>query len=484
MDGQHIVDILRPHVSQATHFSIPTAPEASIGVQRWTEWKAPTFSATVKPVNVQDLQAIVKNATINKISFLGVASGHGYSKAYATAKDILEIDLTNFKSIQIDAEKNTVTIGAAVKHNELFDPLFKAGKQMRTWTCLKGQIILLTIPTAVGACSSTGVIGVTLGGGLNRWQGIYGLMIDSLLEVQLVTASGDLVTASKVTNPELFWGMRGAGFNFGVVVSATYQIYDLINAGEVMVADLVFPFEKSLDVVKILKQWEGDQPEKLAIGSGVMWNPDIGGPCHLCSLLYHGPEEEGMKYVQPLLDLGAMVQNVYTVPWNEVHFKWGMGVDAALGIYGGLKNLYSAHLKQFDLATFEWYFGALNKLWNEYPACRGTLMFIEDWPTKRMAEIPDDDTAFPHRDVLCQMIILCATEDPSLGDMLDKWGEEVRDRFQATNGFDTAKVYVSYAQGDESQEAMYGERKLERLRALKRKWDPEQVFRWNNAIKI
>jgi hypothetical protein len=172
-------------------------------------------------------------------------------------------------------------------------------------------------------------------------------------------------------------------------------------------------------------------------------------------------------------------------PWNEVHFKWAMGLDAIFSMYGGPKNLYSSHVKQFDIPTFEWYFEVLKKLWDEYPACRGTLIFIEDWPKKKMAEVPDDETAFPHRDVLCQMIIFCTTEDPSLGDMLDKWGAEVRDRFQATNGFGgNAKVYVSYAQGNESQEAMYGKRKLERLRELKREWDPEQVFSWNNAIEI
>lgn len=337
---------------------------------------------------------------------------------------------------------------------------------------------------AIGGCSSTGVIGVTLGGGLNRWQGVWGLHCDNLLEVKIVTASGELLTASKKENEELFWGIRGAGFNFGIVTSATYQIHDLLNDGYTMVADVILPFDKSVDIVKVLKRWEIDQDEKLAIATAAMWDPNSGGPAHLVSLLYHGEKAVGMQYAQQILDLGPVVQNIYDCPWNEVHYKWAFEVDKMVGTYGGQRNLYSGHIKYFDVATFEWYFSELAKLWEEYPATRGTMILIEDWPTKKMEEIPDDETAFPHRDVLCQMVLLCASEDPALGEMVDNWGKKTRDKFQSTNGFGQTKVYVSYGQGDETQEALYGERKLERLRALKRKYDPQQMFSWNNPILI
>lgn len=79
---------------------------------------------------------------------------------------------------------------------------------------------------------------------------------------------------------------------------------------------------------------------------------------------------------------------------------------------------------------------------------------------------------------------MCASSDPSLAEMLDKWGREVYDRFEATNGFGEPRVYVSYGQGDESQETLFGARKLDRLRALKREWDAEEVFSFNHPIKI
>lgn len=128
----------------------------------------------------------------------------------------------------------------------------------------------------MGSCSSTGIIGVTLGGGINRWQGLYGTLVDNLLEVQIVTANGSLVTASKTENAELFWGIRGAGTNFGIVVAATYRTYDLQNDGLVMNADMIFPYEKSGEIVKILKGFEGRQPAELAIGTCALWHPEMG----------------------------------------------------------------------------------------------------------------------------------------------------------------------------------------------------------------
>jgi hypothetical protein len=337
---------------------------------------------------------------------------------------------------------------------------------------------------AIGGCSTTGIVGVTLGGGVNRWQGLWGLHIDNLLEVQLVTASGELVTASKSENEDLFWGIRGAGFNFGIVTSATYRIYDLLDGGKTFIADFVLPFEKSVDIVRVLKQWELDHDARLAAAVGSLWNPDVGGPCHLVSLVFQGPQNEGMKYAQQLLNLEPLVQNIYECPWNEIKDRWAFGVEKITGTYGGLKNLYSGHIKTFDLATFDWFFSELAKLYEEYPACRGTTLLIEDWPRKASAEIPDEETAYPHRDVNTHMVILCATEDPSLGSMLDAWGKKARERFQDTNGFGETKVYVSYGRGDETQEALYGARKLDRLRALKRKWDPKKKFSWNNPILI
>jgi FAD/FMN-containing dehydrogenase len=132
MDSQKIVGILQPQISSSTQISHPSSKIDGVGLERWTEWKAPTFSMTAKPANVEDLQSIVKCATAHNIPFLATSSGHGYSHAYGKAKDVLEIDLTNFKDIHVDNDSSTVTIGGAVRHREVFEPLWAAKKQIRT----------------------------------------------------------------------------------------------------------------------------------------------------------------------------------------------------------------------------------------------------------------------------------------------------------------------------------------------------------------
>ncbi|KAF1815559.1 putative FAD-dependent oxidase [Eremomyces bilateralis CBS 781.70] len=467
LTGPQIISLLKSRLSSQSEYALAADKSESIGHTRWTTVQAPSFIATVKPATVEDIQTTVKCATEHNIPFHAVATGHNFSSCYERAQNLLEVDISNLKGVSIDASASTITVGGAVLFNEIFDPLHEAGKEMPT-----------------GACSTVGIVGVTLGGGLNRMQGTYGLLLDSLLEVELVTATGDFVKASKTENTELFWGMRGAGFNFGIVMKATYQIYDQQNGGNVMSADFVLPHNNGPEIIRILQEIHEDQPPELSVAVGQFYDEKAGGPIMLVNYIYTGDLDEGKRLIQPIIDLGPTLQQIDYLPWNQINTKWGFGADATVSIRNMPRTMFSAHVKQLDLPTFEWYFAELARYWEEYPALRGSVAIIEAWGSQKMAEIPDDETAYPHRDVKCQMIIGHQTTDPQLQPMVNKWKNEVRERFRATSGFEETKVYVNYAQGDDSQEAMYGARKLERLRALKRKWDPNCVFSWYNPIII
>jgi FAD/FMN-containing dehydrogenase len=108
-------------------------------------------------------------------------------------------------------------------------------------------------------------VGVTLGGGIGPLTGAHGLLIDSLLSVEMVTGAGQILTVSAKKNERLFWGVRGAGFNFGIVTSATYRVYDALNDGNVYNADLLFPAEANGTIFEILSTYQGTQDDKLAI---------------------------------------------------------------------------------------------------------------------------------------------------------------------------------------------------------------------------
>ena len=139
-----------------------------------------------------------------------------------------------------------MTIGGAVKFGDVIEPLWQAGKE---------------IPTGASPC--VGMVGATLGGGVSRYNGLHGMILDSLRSIELVTSSGDLVTASQTQNADLFWGMRGAGMNFGIVVSAVYEVYDLTSA-TVTNADIVFPRNASSTVISWFKSYEHSMPAELA----------------------------------------------------------------------------------------------------------------------------------------------------------------------------------------------------------------------------
>lgn len=118
---------------------------------------------------------------------------------------------------------------------------------------------------AFASCACPGVVGTTLGAGLGPLQGHRGLMIDALQSVRLITADGDLITASEDENPELFWGIRGAGSNFGIVTSASFKLYDITNAGQAMVAQMVFPASANGSYWKVLQSLDSTLPSKLAL---------------------------------------------------------------------------------------------------------------------------------------------------------------------------------------------------------------------------
>jgi FAD/FMN-containing dehydrogenase len=125
------------------------------------------------------------------------------------------------------------------------------------------------------------MVGATLGAGVGKYQGIHGLIIDALESVKLVTAAGNLITVSKHQEPDLFWGIRGAGFNFGIVTEATYKVYDLTNKGSVLNVDFLFPGSVNQTFFEILASFNGKLPPKLAL-FGVLANDATNGVSYIC----------------------------------------------------------------------------------------------------------------------------------------------------------------------------------------------------------
>lgn len=133
------------------------------------------------------------------------------------------------------------------------------------------------ISPEVGSGTCVGMVGATLGAGVGRYQGLHGLIIDALLSVRLVTASGDLITVSNTENSDLFWAIRGAGANFGVITYATYKIADLTNRGQVLNADMRFPISKNESYWKLLQSFQSSLPAPASLFTLVNYDTTYGG---------------------------------------------------------------------------------------------------------------------------------------------------------------------------------------------------------------
>lgn len=127
--------------------------------------------------------------------------------------------------------------------------------------------------TESSSVSCPGYVGVTVGSGVGRFTGLFGLVADALVSARVVTADGRVVQVSERQNPDLFWGIRGAGANLGVVTSATYKAHKLVNQGEILNADLIFPANKSREYFDVLEALSGKMPAKLAVITLIYYDP-------------------------------------------------------------------------------------------------------------------------------------------------------------------------------------------------------------------
>lgn len=132
------------------------------------------------------------------------------------------------------------------------------------------------------------MLGAGLGGGIGRLQGLYGLIIDNILSVRIMLPNTTVVTASEDTNPELFWGIRGAGFNFGFILNATFRVYDQVNNGMHMNADFLYPANITQSFFEKLAKEAENMPAAFSIDTGAAYNVDYNAVSSLLFLLYVG----------------------------------------------------------------------------------------------------------------------------------------------------------------------------------------------------
>lgn len=270
------------------------------------------------------------------------------------------------------------------------------------------------LATVGGTVNHTGVGGLTLGGGYGFLTGKYGLTIDNLLSVEIVLPSGDLVTASSTQHPDLFWAVRGAGQNFGVVTSFTFQGHDQPNP--VYAGTLIFPLEKLPQVVSFVNDFEHTQTGDQVILWGVSCPPPVNAPVVLTQLFHNGSAEEGKSFFAPLLSLEPLVNLATSVPYKTVNslLNNASGFDGRKQFGGGAFKLpVSLPVVQSLVSSFLDFTTATEET-------KQSLLLFETVPYREVVKVRNDEMAFSNRGEYYNLAVMLKWTDAERdGEMRD-----------------------------------------------------------------
>ena len=410
--------------------------------------------------NVADVIAAVNAAREQKL-LLAVRGGGHNGPGLGSCNDGLVIDLSTMKGVRVDPKTFTVRVEPGCTSADVDHATHAFG---------------LAVP--FGIVGSTGVAGLTLGGGTGYLTRKYGLTIDNLLEADVVLADGRLVTANRESHPDLYWALRGGGGNFGVVTSFLFQAHpvNMVYAGPV--------FWDAKDAKKVLTTYRdfiGKAPEELGLFAGLKTVPPVDPfpkehwSKRACALIgsYNGSAADAQKVLAPLL--GALPAPLFNwmgeMPFPAMQALFDPFFPKGLQWYWKgdfVKTLpdeaIDTHIAQAAEAPSDFC------LMHLYPI---------DGAVRRVAK---DATAWSARDASWSMVIAGIDPDPKKAEELKRWG---RAYWKAVHPFDMEGAYVNFMMDDEADnrvQASYGEN-YQRLAAIKAKYDPQNLFRVNQNIK-
>lgn len=208
------------------------------------------------------------------------------------------------------------------------------------------------------------------------------------------------MTASEQENSDLFWGLRGAGQNYGIVTSAEFEIHDQINGGMALNGDFVYPASSKEVIFELVESLVDDQPDELSLFGSIMFDMQTRQTVLMMSAIYVGPEEQGMTYMQRFIDQNPLRQSVSAIPWSKLIKENRFGVDAMACMKGGNHSVMGMNIYKFDPATYVDLVDRFDQYYAENPTLIISLLVFELFPNKVTRRVADDTTAYPYRDAL------------------------------------------------------------------------------------
>lgn len=385
---------------------------------------------------------------------LAVRGGGHNVAGRATIDGGIMIDLSPMKGVHVDAAARTLWAQGGV-----------------TWGEVNRETQLHGLAVTGGVVSTTGIAGLTLGGGLGWLMGKYGLALDSLRAVELVTADGKILRASTQEEPDLFWAVRGGGGNFGI---ATSLEYDLHAVGPIMTGGpIIHPVERSRDVLELFRASTPSLSDEQTLFATLAHAPDGSGtPVAALVTCHCGTAADAERAMRPLKQFGAPILDaVGPMPYCQLNSM--LDANYPRGALNYWKSNFLRELSDAAIAT-------MIDCFARCPTPMGQLLLehIHGAATRVDAQ----DTAFPHRQEGYNFLILAQWRQPDDTSRCISWARET---YESMRPFFATGRYVNYLDDDETGDcvaAAYGPN-YRRLQRIKAKYDPKNFFRMNQNIR-
>ncbi|MGH2428586.1 MAG: FAD-binding oxidoreductase [Candidatus Limnocylindria bacterium] len=396
-----------------------------------------------------DVKAVIDYARAHDLPVAVRGGGHNVA-GHGTCDGGVLIDFSGMRTVRVDAHSNTVRADPGCN-----------------WVDFDVENAVHGLATTGGTVGSTGIAGLTLGGGLGFLMGSYGLTCDNLVSADLVTASGEVLTVSERDNADLFWGIRGGGGNFGVATSFEYQLHPV---GTLLAGLVLYAEDVARQALELFREVCSTAPDELSCAFVMLTLPD-GPKVAAIAACYNGPIPDGERLVEPLRTLGPPVDDgIRPMRYPEVQRIFAE-------IPFGLHNYWKGHfLREMTDDVVSATMEAFDTMTSEHSA------ILIEAPHGAVGRVLADATAFGQRDARFNASALAIWEPSEDPDRHVEWSRTYADAIApfASGGYFN---YLGHDASADDVAAAFGQERFKRLVNLKTKYDPTNMFRFNQNIR-
>ncbi|KAI4228091.1 MAG: hypothetical protein LQ349_006606 [Xanthoria aureola] len=422
---------------------------------RWSLYGAPKPAFVVNVSAESDVVSTVRYCNKKNIIFLAQSQGNGWADTFRLGNCGLVINMAGLNKVAFNKDRTIASIGGGAQVKDMVLAAYNIGTRFSNPTC-----------------TCLGFLGAVLGGGIARSQGLYGQGVDQVLSLNVVTASGNSLRVNPRSHPDLWYAMRGAAPNFGIVTSAHVKAYPVPKDQNIAwEGAITFADDKLEPLIKAIYDLDL-QPEMEIDFLFATSGPPLNTPAITAIPFFLGNASAARVAFASIFALGPLSDETKEIPYDH----WGDFANSFCQ-KGMRKPAYGASLARqgLDPATWRAVYEEFKTFAARYPEAAGSSILAEYYSVQKAVANGDATSSYPFRDVPIHVVTIPQYQNSSFDVTANAWGARVRSLLRSTDGLDKNSTYINFAHGDEPLNEIYGE-DLPKLQKLKKRYDPQNKF--------